>query len=49
MTIKQSRPAIAATGVRRSLGNQVALDGFDLNAPPGTAYPLVPTSEERTV
>jgi ABC-type transporter Mla maintaining outer membrane lipid asymmetry ATPase subunit MlaF len=41
MTIKPSRPAIGATGLRKSFGDQVVLDGLDLNVPPGTVYALL--------
>src|SRR6202453_2967670 len=41
MTIKPSRPAIAATGLRKSFGDQVVLDGLDLNVPPGTVFALL--------
>lgn len=41
MTTKQSRPAIAATGLRKSFGDQVVLDGLDLNVPPGTVFSLL--------
>jgi ABC-2 type transport system ATP-binding protein len=41
MTIKQSRPAIAATGLHKSFGDQVVLDGLDLNVPPGTVFALL--------
>jgi len=41
MTIKPSRPAIAATGLRKSFGDQVVLDGLDLDVPPGTVFALL--------
>jgi ABC-2 type transport system ATP-binding protein len=41
MTIKPSRPAIAATGLRKSFGDQMVLDGLDLNVPPGTVFALL--------
>jgi ABC-2 type transport system ATP-binding protein len=41
MTIKQSRPAIAATGLRKSFGDHVVLDGLDLNVPRGTVFSLL--------
>ncbi|MEH1015963.1 ATP-binding cassette domain-containing protein [Micromonospora sp. CPCC 206060] len=41
MTITQSRPAIAATGLRKSFGDQVVLDGLDLNVPRGTVFSLL--------
>ena len=41
MTSRQSRPAIAATGLRKSFGDQVVLDGLDLAVPPGTVFALL--------
>jgi ABC-2 type transport system ATP-binding protein len=41
MTITQSRPAIAATGLRKAFGGQVVLDGIDLNVPQGTVFSLL--------
>jgi ABC-2 type transport system ATP-binding protein len=41
MTIRQSRPAIAATGLRKSFGDHVVLDGLDLNVPRGTVFALL--------
>ena len=41
MTIKPSRPAIAATGLRKSFGDQAVLDGLDLDVPPGTVFALL--------
>jgi ABC-2 type transport system ATP-binding protein len=41
MTISQDQPAIAATGLRKSFGDQVVLDGLDLNVPPGTVFSLL--------
>jgi len=41
MTIEQSRPAIAATGLRKSFGDQVVLDGLDLNVQRGTVFSLL--------
>jgi ABC-2 type transport system ATP-binding protein len=41
MTIMQSRPAIAATGLRKSFGDHVVLDGLDLNVPRGTVFSLL--------
>ena len=41
MTIKQSWPGIAATGLRKSFGDQVVLDGLDLNVQPGTVFSLL--------
>jgi ABC-2 type transport system ATP-binding protein len=41
MTITQSRAAIAVTGLRKSFGDHVVLDGLDLNVPPGTVFSLL--------
>jgi ABC-2 type transport system ATP-binding protein len=41
MTITQSRPAIVATGLRKSFGDHVVLDGLDLNVPRGTVFSLL--------
>jgi ABC-2 type transport system ATP-binding protein len=41
MAITQSRPAIAATGLRKSFGDHVVLDGLDLNVPRGTVFSLL--------
>jgi len=41
MTIYPSRPAIAVTGLRKSFGDQVVLDGLDLVVPPGTVFALL--------
>ena len=41
MTIDQSRPAIAATGLRKSFGAQVVLDGLDLTVPRGAVFSLL--------
>src|ERR1700683_3722596 len=41
MTSTPSRPAIAATGLPKSFGDQVVLDGLDLNVPPGTVFALL--------
>ena len=41
MTTKPSRPAIVATGLRKSFGDQVVLDGLDLSVPPGTVFALL--------
>jgi ABC-2 type transport system ATP-binding protein len=41
MTIRQSQPAIAATGLRKSFGDQLVLDGLDLSVPPGTVFSLL--------
>jgi ABC-2 type transport system ATP-binding protein len=34
-------PAIAATGLRKSYGDKVVLDGIDLHVPPGTVFSLL--------
>jgi ABC-2 type transport system ATP-binding protein len=36
-----SRPAIAATGLRKSFGDQLVLDGIDLEVPEGTIFSLL--------
>jgi ABC-2 type transport system ATP-binding protein len=36
-----SRAAIAATGLRKSFGKQVVLDGIDLEVPEGTIFALL--------
>jgi ABC-2 type transport system ATP-binding protein len=41
MTSRPSRPAIAATGLRKSFGDQAVLDGLDLAVPPGTVFALL--------
>ncbi|MFC7329077.1 ATP-binding cassette domain-containing protein [Marinactinospora rubrisoli] len=41
MTTELSRPAIAATGLRKSFGDQIVLDGLDLNVRPGTVFSLL--------
>ena len=41
MTIRPPRPAIAATGLRKSFGDQVVLAGLDLVVPPGTVFALL--------
>jgi ABC-2 type transport system ATP-binding protein len=41
MSIKDSRPAIAVTGLRKSFGDHVVLDGLDLNVRPGTVFSLL--------
>ncbi|MGW9194105.1 ATP-binding cassette domain-containing protein [Micromonospora chersina] len=41
MTSTQSRPAIAATGLRKSFGDQVVLDGLDLTVARGTVFSLL--------
>jgi ABC-2 type transport system ATP-binding protein len=41
MTTIRSRPAIRATGLRKSFGDQVVLDGIDLEVPEGTIFALL--------
>ncbi len=41
MTTTQSRPAIAVTGLRKSFGDHVVLDGLDLTVPQGTIFSLL--------
>jgi ABC-2 type transport system ATP-binding protein len=41
MTTRQDPPAITATGLRKSFGDQVVLDGVDLTVPPGTVFSLL--------
>lgn len=41
MTSKRSRQAIAATGLRKSFGDQVVLDGLDLDVQRGTVFALL--------
>ncbi|WP_433272398.1 ATP-binding cassette domain-containing protein [Actinosynnema sp. CS-041913] len=41
MTNNPSEPAIAVTGLRRSYGSQVVLDGIDLHVPEGTVFSLL--------
>ncbi|ASO23146.1 ABC-2 type transport system ATP-binding protein [Actinoalloteichus hoggarensis] len=41
MTTTRITPAIVATGLRKSFGDQVVLDGIDLTIPPGTVYSLL--------
>lgn len=41
MTSTPSRTAIAATGLRKSFGDQVVLDGLDLNVQEGTVFSLL--------
>lgn len=41
MTITQPPPAITATGLRRSFGDHVVLDGLDLHVPRGTVFSLL--------
>ncbi|EID71726.1 MULTISPECIES: daunorubicin resistance protein DrrA family ABC transporter ATP-binding protein [Rhodococcus] len=41
MTTRQSQPAIAVTGLRKSFGDHVVLDGIDLTVPQGTVFSLL--------
>jgi ABC-2 type transport system ATP-binding protein len=41
MSIARTRPAIAVTGLRKSFGDQVVLDGLDLHVEPGTVFSLL--------
>jgi ABC-2 type transport system ATP-binding protein len=41
MTISPSRPAIRATGLRKSFGGKLVLDGIDLDVPEGTVFSLL--------
>ncbi len=41
MTITQSRSAITVTGLRKSFGDHVVLDGLDLNVHQGTVFSLL--------
>jgi ABC-2 type transport system ATP-binding protein len=41
MTTDQSHPAIAVTGLRKSFGDNVVLDGIDLTVPQGTVFSLL--------
>jgi len=41
MTTTPSQPAITATGLRKSFGDHVVLDGIDLHVPEGTIFSLL--------
>jgi ABC-2 type transport system ATP-binding protein len=41
MTTIPSQPAIGATGLRKSFGGRVVLDGIDLHVPAGTVFALL--------
>jgi ABC-2 type transport system ATP-binding protein len=41
MTTPHTQPAIAATGLRKSFGDHVVLDGIDLSVPHGTVFSLL--------
>jgi ABC-2 type transport system ATP-binding protein len=41
MTTTRSQPAIRATGLRKSFGDQLVLDGIDLEVAQGTVFALL--------
>jgi ABC-2 type transport system ATP-binding protein len=41
MTTTRSQPAIRATGLRKSFGDKLVLDGIDLDVPEGTVFALL--------
>jgi ABC-2 type transport system ATP-binding protein len=41
MTITSSHSAITATGLRKSFGDRLVLDGIDLAVPQGTVFSLL--------
>jgi ABC-2 type transport system ATP-binding protein len=41
MNISPSRPAITVTGLRKSFGDKLVLDGIDLDVPAGTVFALL--------
>src|SRR4030081_2868008 len=41
MTTTPSQPAIGAIGLRKSFGDNVVLDGIDLDVPEGTVFSLL--------
>jgi ABC-2 type transport system ATP-binding protein len=41
MTTRHTQPAIAVTGLRKSFGDHVVLDGFDLSVAEGTVFSLL--------
>lgn len=41
MTMNHAHPAIAVTGLRKSFGDHVVLDGIDLNVPRGSVFALL--------
>ena len=50
MTAGRSRSAIVATGLRKSFGEHVVLDGIDLDVPEGTVFALLgPNGAGKTV
>ena len=44
MTITPTQPAIRATGLRKSFGGQLVLDGIDLEVAGGTVFARVSSS-----
>jgi ABC-2 type transport system ATP-binding protein len=50
MTTTPSQPAIRASGLRKSFGDQVVLDGIDLDVPEGTIFSLLgPNGAGKTI
>lgn len=50
MAVTQTRSAIAATGLRKSFGEHVVLDGIDLDVSEGTVFALIgPNGAGKTV
>jgi ABC-2 type transport system ATP-binding protein len=41
VTTQQQPPALSATGLRKSFGDKVVLDGIDLNVPAGTVFAML--------
>jgi len=41
MTTRHTQPAITVTGLRKSFGDNVVLDGLDLSVPRGTVFSLL--------
>jgi ABC-2 type transport system ATP-binding protein len=41
MTTTKSQPAITATGLRKSFGDHVVLDGIDIHVPEGTVFSML--------
>ena len=41
MTTTSAQPAIRATGLRKSFGDKLVLDGIDLEVPEGTVFSLL--------
>ncbi|WP_137034547.1 ATP-binding cassette domain-containing protein, partial [Streptomyces albus] len=40
-TTRTTAPVIAATGLRKSYGDKLVLDGIDLSVPQGTVFSLL--------